>query len=512
MPHCLETINSFDFIVRFMFNENMFETLFLSPRILSILCAAALSFSLTLRAQVWQGKPVDFSHGDLRVSDNKHFLQHRDGTPFFYLGDTAWELFHRLNHEEADLYLADRASKGFTVIQAVALSELDGISAPNAYGHLLLIDRDLSRLDIKEGADNDYWDNVDYIVNKANELGMYIGFLPSWGWYWRDKDPVMNIQNAEQYGEFLGKRYKDKQLIWILGGDRDVANDRQKEVIRALAAGLKKGDGGRHLFTFHPPGASGSSQWLHNEPWLDFNMRQNGHEILYTDRYSKTLDDYNLQPVKPVIDGEPVYEDHPVNFDAGRRGHTVSADLRPPFYWDTFNGALGHTYGHHSIWQMYDPDKKRSPINNPLMSWKEAIHQPGSTYMTYGRMLLESRPFLTRIPDPGLIVPDKVQTAVPGTGRYRFVAARDQDGTYAMIYAPAGRRFSVNLENIKAETIKAWWYDPRTGTASPIGTFKKSELPASFISPTPGETLDWILVLDNESKGYPPPGTRMNTK
>ncbi|MBO7108250.1 MAG: DUF4038 domain-containing protein, partial [Verrucomicrobia bacterium] len=88
----------------------MFKTRLLTSRILSIFCAAALSFTLTLQAQVWQGKPVDFSHGDLRVSDNKHFLQHQDGTPFFYLGDTAWELFHRLNHEEADLYLADRAS------------------------------------------------------------------------------------------------------------------------------------------------------------------------------------------------------------------------------------------------------------------------------------------------------------------------------------------------------------------------------------------------------------------
>jgi hypothetical protein len=56
-----------------------------------------------------------------------------DGRPFFWLGDTAWELFHRLNREEATRYLEDRASKGFTVIQAVALAELDGLNTPNAY-------------------------------------------------------------------------------------------------------------------------------------------------------------------------------------------------------------------------------------------------------------------------------------------------------------------------------------------------------------------------------------------
>jgi hypothetical protein len=80
----------------------------------------------------------------LKVSDNKRFLVREDGSPFFYLGDTAWELFHRLNREEADRYLEDRARKGFTVIQAVALAELDGLNDPNAYGHKPLLNNDLA--------------------------------------------------------------------------------------------------------------------------------------------------------------------------------------------------------------------------------------------------------------------------------------------------------------------------------------------------------------------------------
>ncbi|MDZ7604650.1 MAG: DUF4038 domain-containing protein [Cyclobacteriaceae bacterium] len=70
----------------------------------------------------------------LRVSDNNRFLVYPDGKPFFWLGDTAWELFHRLTREEADLSLKNRAEKGFTVIQAVALAELDGLHDPNPYG------------------------------------------------------------------------------------------------------------------------------------------------------------------------------------------------------------------------------------------------------------------------------------------------------------------------------------------------------------------------------------------
>ena len=114
------------------------------------------------------------------LSENRRFLVDEQGQPFFYLADTAWELFHKLNREEADHYLADRAEKGFTAIQAVAIAELDGINIPNAYGHLPFIQEDPTRPDTKEGPANDYWDHVDYIVRKANQLGLYMAMLPTW--------------------------------------------------------------------------------------------------------------------------------------------------------------------------------------------------------------------------------------------------------------------------------------------------------------------------------------------
>ena len=55
-------------------------------------------------------------HGRIVVHPQGRYLQYADGTPFFYLGDTAWELFHRTTREEARLYLGDRARKGYTVI------------------------------------------------------------------------------------------------------------------------------------------------------------------------------------------------------------------------------------------------------------------------------------------------------------------------------------------------------------------------------------------------------------
>ena len=447
----------------------------------------------------------------LKVSDNKRFLVEESGKPFFYLGDTMWELFHRLNREDADKILKDRAEKQFTVVQAVAVAELEGHTDPNAYGHLPFIDQDPTRLDLR--ANEDYWDHVDYIVKKANSLGIYVGFLPTWGRFWHDtnqgRKPIFTRENAETYGEFLGKRYKDAGIIWILGGDRSIDSDEQKEIIRAMARGLRKGDGGAHLRTFHPPGGSGSSKWFHDDEWLDFNMRQNGHVVEFTGRYDKTREDYDRSPIKPVMDGEPIYEDHPVSFNAKSLGHSIAADVRRPLYWNLFTGAFGHTYGHHSVWQMWSPGK--NPINNPLMPWFEAIKQPGAGQMQYGRKLIESRPFLTRIPDDSAIVTSSVPTSVPGAGSRKFVATRDESGSYAMVYAPIGRAFKVNMSKIAGPKIKAWWFNPRDGKAKAIGEFPNIG-EREFISPDPGEDIDWVLVLDDTSKNYPAPGSKVWNK
>lgn len=472
----------------------------------SLIAALALLALLTAGAAA-QG-PTTVQR--LRVSDNKRFLVTADGRPFFWLGDTAWELFHRLNRDEAVRYLENRAERRFTVIQAVALAELDGLNTPNAYGHRPLLNNDPTTPDVKAGPNNDYWDHVDFIVNEAGRRGIYIGFLPTWGDKWnirRGAGPeVLTPANAETYGAWLGSRYRDTpNIIWILGGDRPVESDAHRDVTRAMARGLRSGDQGAHLRTWHPNGGQGSSAWFHADEWLDVNMRQNGHVPEFTGRYDQTKADYDRTPVKPVVDGEPIYEDHPVSFNAAALGHSIASDVRRPLYWDLFAGAFGHTYGHHSVWQMWAPG--RTGINNPLMPWYDAINQPGAAQMQHARALLESRPFLTRVPDDDVIVTDPIPTSVPGTGRYHFAATRDQSGSYAMVYAPVGRPFSVRMAKLTGPTVTAWWFNPRTGSATMIGSFANTG-ERTFTPPDAGEMIDWVLVLDDASKGYGPPGAR----
>ncbi|HIC88561.1 MAG TPA: DUF4038 domain-containing protein, partial [Anaerolineae bacterium] len=210
----------------------------------------------------------------LRVSPDARKLVREDGSAFFYLGDTAWELFHRCDREEAELYLKDRAEKGFTVIQAVVLAELDGLNTPNVYGERPLIDNDPLR------PNEAYFQHVDWIIGKAAEQGLVVGVLPTWGdkWYlqWGVGPVIFDTpEKAEKYGKWLGRRFRNQSnIIWILGGDRNPDKPIHLQIIRAMARGLRKGDGGRHLMTYHPTGGKSSSEWFLNDDWLDFNLMQ----------------------------------------------------------------------------------------------------------------------------------------------------------------------------------------------------------------------------------------------
>jgi hypothetical protein len=217
------------------------------------ICLAAAFFAASAQAPQRRAGALPA----VRVSPNKRFLVTAEGRPFFYLADTAWELLHRLDRKQAVAYLEKRASQKYTAIQAVALAELDGVTDPNPYGDLPLIDKDPARPAVTPGASAadprqyDYWDHVDYIVDQANARGMYIALLPSWG-RWvnntgRTDESLLTPANAQAYGEFLGKRYGRKGVIWILGGDRTATGF--EATWRVLAKGIAIGVSGRRITT-----------------------------------------------------------------------------------------------------------------------------------------------------------------------------------------------------------------------------------------------------------------------
>jgi len=333
-------------------------------------------FYTGLLLTIWISLHSQLRAQQLVVNENGRYLQYEDGTPFLYLGDTAWELFHRLSKEEAAYYLQNRAEKGFTVIQAVVLAQLGGLTVPNAHGDLPLVDQDPT------APVEAYFEHVDQVVDMAEEMGLVIGMLPTWGSYWSTTNgdsKIFTPESAESFGRFLGERYRDASIIWILGGDENINNDEERDIIEAMVRGLEAGDGGAHLMTFHPRGPGLSSDYFHNSDWLDFNMSQSSHGGRDHDNGLYAAHDYQLKPIKPTLDGEPRYEMIPVGFYFTGSSPMVlfdDYDCRQAAYWSILSGACGHTYGHNSVWQMWSTD--RDPVLGAVIPWDEALDHPGA--------------------------------------------------------------------------------------------------------------------------------------
>jgi hypothetical protein len=249
--------------------------------------------------------------------------------------------------------------------------------------------------------------------------------------------------------------------------------------------------------TFHPQPNSledgGSSKWFHQDEWLDFNMFQTGHcrENNVWDRVQYV---YNLKPVKPVLDGEPLYEDHPVCFNANDLGTSSAYDVRKLAWLDVFAGAFGHTYGCHDIWQMYAPH--REPVNGPHFPWYVAIDLPGSGQLKYLRQLIEARPMFDRVPDQTLIT-----DALNANDRIQATRGKD----YILVYSAQGKKFTVSTNKISGKELVAHWYNPKNGEIKEAGRFTR-QAQQEFSPPTSGYGHDWVLVIDDLSKSYKMPG------
>jgi hypothetical protein len=426
----------------------------------------------------------------LRISDNGRYFAAEGGAPFLYLADTAWGLFH-FSREDADLYLKDRAAKKFTVIQAI-VAHWGGLASPNAYGQAVFLDKDPKR------PNELYFQHVDYVVNRAASLGLYVALVPIWSnEYVKGSGSAIDKPAAFSYGRYLGARYRNKPVIWILGGDYFA--DGVEDVWRSMAAGIAEGDGGTHLKTYHPKSPRSSAQWFHNDAWLDFNMLQTGHTI-WNRNYDLVAEDWNRQPAKPVVDGEGGYEGIADGFVPG--GKIEAHDVRRIAYCAMFAGAAGYAYGGHGVWG-YRGSDRNTPAggdsrHGSAPTFQVALQLPAASQMRHLRALLESRPMLARIPDQWLIANDYMGTVD------RIQACRASDGSYAFVYTASGSKLRIRMVDrlytkVSGKMVRASWFNPRTGASTAIGTLEKKDF-MEFTPPSSGRGNDWVLVLDDAAK------------
>ena len=454
-------------------------------------------------------------------ANGRYFIRTDTGEPFFLLADTGWNLFNRLTTSEADMYLQNRVDKGFNAILCILIaSDVEGTDMVNAYGESPFMNRDVYQ------PNEAYFQHVDYIINKANSLGICMVIAPVWReWVYDDPNPVISTANKGRWwGEWVGSRYQNNNIIWLNGGDSAFTG--YEDIINALADGLMSGDGNDHLITFHGrhensvpyiPGQScykvpcSTSCLFGNASWLHVYGTYGGHYWAYPTYYLISKD-YNLSTVKPVFDTEPNYEnlyycqdnckpfwkcnDQP---DV-RRG--TAAVVREQAYWAVLAGAAGHTYGQNDIWQFNMAGK---PGNcRPIYYWDDdrAINAPGAFHMGILRNLMESRPWHTMVPDQSIITGGQSS----GYDENHKQASRAVDGKFLLVYLPQGGNITVNMAKISGSTAKAYWFNPRTGDPSFVGEYDSSGN-RPFSAPSDGVDNDWVLVLDDKAQNFPDPGS-----
>ena len=422
-----------------------------------------------------------------RLKVHGRFLFWEDGEPFFYLGDTAWDLFHALNREEAEYYFSERKRQGFTVVQAVALAELDGLTRPNAYGRLPLLERSGMpdpTLPDTEG-EYSYWDHVDFVVKTAEKYDMFIAMLPTWGdkfhLCWGKGPEIFDDENAYVYGRWIAERYgKYQNIIWMLGGDRKL-EENHRRVIDSMAKGIRSVDSD-HLITFHPPGAQDSTDFLKDADYIDFHTAQTSHSVDRCYEIGKVMKKMAEATEKPYLDSEPRYEDHPACFDASIGYFWDAADVRQNAYWAVLSGACGHTYGNHSVWSMTREASEYFPY-----TWKQALTHEGAEQMRWVKELRLKREHASLCPAPELLVENY-------EGMGQMAAAKGKD--YAYIYSPLGEAFTVDFSVFAgAKCVKGAWFNPRTGEEQLFAIFKPGGK-SLVVPPTAGKGQDWVLVLE----------------
>ena len=358
----------------------------------------------TIDIAPYKGSNPLYAHGQLRVAPDHRHLQHADGTPFFWLGDTWWMgLSHRLNFpDEFGTLAKDRVQKGFTVVQIVAglYPDMGAFDPRGANEAGFPWQADYARIR------PEYFDAVDARLEYLIDQGLTPCIVGAWGYYM----PWMGVDKMKQHWRYLIARYGSMPVVWCAAGeanlpwylvkgfpydDREVVHD-WTEVIRYIRAT----DPYHRLLTVHPTaiGWYTSRHATDNDDLLDFDMLQtpHGQREAVSITVKAVRDSYGAAPVMPVINGEAAYE--MLNDSLPTRW------TRAMFWLCMMNGAAGHTYGANGIWQNNrrgDPHGK-SPTGGTYgaIPWDEAMSLPGSAQLGMAKKLIEQYPWQRFSPHP----------------------------------------------------------------------------------------------------------------
>ncbi len=424
-----------------------------------------------------------FRYGELRLSENHRYIEHTDGTPFFWLADTVWcgPLFANL--DDWHVFLKDRVEKEFTAIQFVLtqwrMAKTDAEGNPTFTGKE------------KVAVNPAFFQRMDKYVDAINDAGLVA--VPVLLWAIRgDDNPGYYLPEDQKIvlAEYMIARYGAHQVIWFLGGDGNYSGDNAETWKRVGRAVFNKDQ--HRLATMHVRGRSWVGKEFRDEPWFSFISYQSGHgDDEGTFRWlnqGPPSTKWSNEPILPVINTEPNYEAH--NGYTYRKVHN-DLSVRRAAYWSLLvSPPAGITYGGQGIWGWHTKvqapaDHLSTGLGSP---WYIAKDLPGALSMKYLHDFFKSIEWWRLVPAPDVL------TEQPGKkDASKFIAAAKSDaGDLLVAYLPEGGSVTLKTDSLKDGLI-ARWYHPRTGgwldagkVEKPRQTFKTSD------------RNDWVLLLKSK--------------
>lgn len=358
-----------------------------------------------------------FQHGPIKVAADKRHMEHADGTPFFWLGDTWWMgLCHRLHFpDEFATLAADRKAKGFNVVQIVAglYPDMPPFDPRGANEAGFPWEPKYARIRPQ------YFDAVDLRLRYLVEQGITPCVVGMWGYFM----PEMGVDKSNQHWRYLIARYGSWPVVWCVAGEANLPyyqakgfpfDDREQvhkwtEVLRYVRAT----DPFRRPTTIHPTAIRlyTARNATDDAALLDFDLLQtpHGQREAAAITLQAARESYAARPRMPVIDGEASYE---------RLSDSLPTEWTRAMFWICMaEGAAGHTYGANGIWQC---NRKGQPHGNSpsggnygVISWDDAMNLPGSGQLGAGKTFLTKFAWTRFEPHPEWVTWDAPASAQP---------------------------------------------------------------------------------------------------
>ena len=440
----------------------------------------------SFRCVPYTGDNPLYQHGPLRLSENRRYFVHADGTPFFWLSDTAWNGVLRSKEDDWHRYLQARHQQGFSAIQFVSTSHWRAYSQ-GPHGETSFTGTKRIRLHPQ------FFQSLDPKVAAINEHGLVAAPVLLWTCVESDPGQILSEADATRLARYLVARWGAYQVVWILGGDGDYHGERSERWKRIGNTVFRERHD--HLVTMHPRGQQWVGDEFRGEAWFDFIGYQSGHgdspDHLRWLVLGPPANDWDKEPPLPIVNLEPNYETHPAYHSKKR---FTDLEVRRAAYWSLLVApTAGVSFGHNSIWVWAEePEVPEGHARiGTVAPWQEGLDTPGVRSMTVLRRFFDSLPWWQLRPAPELVVKQ------PGErDPHRFVAAaRKEDGELAVVYLPQGGDISLRLESLKRPAIACWeadarWFNPRTGEWAEAGTFRKAT--HTFTAP---DSSDWVLCI-----------------